>query len=40
MGRSAKFLSYPIWYRRGRKAGESVYLRRDEQGQLGLENRV
>ena len=36
LGMSSMFLDYPIWYRRGPKAGQSVFLERDRNGQLGL----
>jgi hypothetical protein len=37
LGQSEIFLEYPIWYRHGKKVGESVFLRRDRNGKLGFE---
>ena len=39
-GRGEIFMQYPIWYRRGRQPGESVFLVRDDAGKLGLESRI
>ena len=39
-GRGEVFMQYPIWYRRGRQPGESVFLVRDTNGMLGLESRI
>ena len=40
LGQSEKFLEYPIWYRRGGKPGESIFLKRDRDGKLTLETRL
>jgi uncharacterized sulfatase len=39
-GRAEDFMHYPIWYRRGRQPDESVFLVRDDAGELGLESRI
>ena len=40
LGQSERFLKYPIWYRRGKKPGESIFLIRDRDGKLSLETRL
>ena len=39
-GRGADFMQYPIWFRRGRQPGESVFLLRDHAGQPTFESRI
>jgi N-sulfoglucosamine sulfohydrolase len=39
-GRSEVFMTYPIWYSRGKQPGESLFLGRDRTGKLVLEPRM